>query len=66
MGDRYCGGEVGVTVSRIQYDVSTYTYARFYHPFSFSIIYAAKQVLVLATEPRPKREARSVLCHICH
>ena len=25
----------------------------------------AKQALVLATEPRAKREARSVLCHTC-
>ena len=25
----------------------------------------AKQVLALATEPRAKREARSVLCHAC-
>ena len=25
----------------------------------------AKQVLALATEPRAKREARSVLCHTC-
>ena len=25
----------------------------------------AKQALALATEPRTKREARSVLCHIC-
>ena len=25
----------------------------------------AKQALVLATEPRVKREARSVLCHTC-